>query len=52
MQVDGDGDLLVSVDRLSEMSLSGQLIIDPASMRALHIFQVCRNLENDCDCAP
>lgn len=40
MQVDGDGEFMLSVDRLSEMSLSGQLMVDPASMQALHIFQV------------
>lgn len=38
--MDVDAQFQMYVERLAEVSLNGQLIVDPASMRALQIFQV------------
>jgi hypothetical protein len=40
LDMSGDSEFLFSVECLAEFSLHGQLIVDPASMRALQIFQV------------
>lgn len=38
--MENDAEYLLSVERLAECSLSGQLIVDTPSMRALQIFEV------------